>query len=449
MRFERWIYSIPLRLRSLFRRDTVEHELDEELQFHLEQKTQHYVTSGLSVEDARREALRDIDGLELRKEECRDARRVSRLEDLIQDLRFAVRTLRKSPGFTAAAVLTLALGIGANAAIFSVVNTVLFRGLPYPNSEQLFTLPSNQSLPDLEDIQKQTSSFAAIGGINTQALDFTGQGEPVQISGGLCNAELFDALGIHPVLGRAFSPTEDSYGGPALVVLSHGFWTRYFGGDAAIVGKSIRLSGNSYTVIGVLPHEFWLPGRPKDVLVSLRVVNPSAAKERGVHFLHTYFRLKPAVSFAQANAEMGNADQWLALHYPEENNARDFTDIHRRLLSLQESVVGDVRLELLVLFAAVGLVLLIACVNFASLQLARCATRQREIAIRAALGAPSGRLIRQMLTESVFLSLLGGAAGLVLAALGVRLLMTLTPAGLPRIANTSIDTTVLGFTFAV
>jgi len=449
MRFERWLYSIPLRIRSLLRRNAVERELDDELQYHLEQKTQHYIAAGLGAEEARRKALRDIDGLELRKEECRDARRVSRLEDFVQDLRFAVRTLRKAPGFTLTAVITLALGIGANAAIFSVVNAVLFRGLPYPNSEQLFTLPSNQSLPDLEDIQKQTSSFAAIGGINTQALDFTGQGEPVQISGGLCNAELFDALGIHPVLGRAFSPAEDSYGGPALVVLSHGFWMRYFGGDAAIIGKSIRLSGNSYTVIGVLPREFWLPGRPKDVLASLRVVSPSAAKERDVHFLHTYFRLKPAVSFAQASAEMGNADQWLALHYPEENTAHDFTDTHRRLLSLQESVVGDVRLELLVLFAAVGFVLLIACVNFASLQLARCATRQREIAIRAALGAPSGRLIRQMLTESVFLSLLGGAAGLVLAALGVRLLMTLTPAGLPRIANTSIDTAVLGFTFAV
>jgi putative ABC transport system permease protein len=433
----------------LFRRDDVEQELDDELQFHIEQKTQQYAATGLTLEDARRKALRDIDGLELRKEECRDARRVSRFEDLIQDLRFSIRTLRKAPGFTGAAVLTLALGIGANAAIFSVVNAVLLRSLPYPNSERLFTLRSNQSLPDLEDIQKQTNSFAAIGGITKPALDFIGQGEPVQITGGLCNAELFDALGFSPVLGRAFSPAEDSYGGPALAVLTHGFWTRYFGGDAAILGKSIRLSGNSYTVIGVLPREFWLPGRPVDLLASLRVVDPSAAKERGVHFLHTYFRLKPSISIAQASAEMRIVDQWLALHYPEDNTARDFTDIRRRLLSLQDSIFGDVRLELLVLSAAVGLVLLIACVNFASLQLARCATRQREIAIRAALGAPSGRLIRQMLTESVFLSLLGGAAGLVLAALGVRLLMTLTPADLPRIANTSIDTAVLGFTFAI
>jgi len=444
MRFERWLYSIPLRLRSLFRREAVERELDDELQFHLEQKTQQYLAAGLSAEETRRKALRDIEGLELRKEECRDARGVSRLEDFVRDLRFAVRTLRKAPGFTLTAVVTLALGIGANAAIFSVVNAVLLRSLPFPNSEQLFTLSSNQSLPDLEDIQKRTNSLSAIGGITVQALALTGEGEPVQISAGQCNADLFSALGFQTAIGRTFTAAEDSYGGPALVVLTNGFWIRFFGADSAIVGKSIRLSGNSYTIIGVLPREFWLPGRPVDVLVSLRVTNPLAAKFRGVHFLKTYFRAKTGIPLAQARVEMQDVDQWLASQYPEED--RDF---HRRLLPLRDAIVGDVRPELLVLFAAVGLVLLIACVNFASLQLARSATRQREIAIRAALGAPSGRLIRQMLTESVLLSLLGGAAGLVLAGLGVRLLMELKPAGLPRIANTSIDASVLGFTFAV
>lgn len=444
MRFEQWLYAIPLRFRSLFRRDAVENELDDELQFHLERKTQHYVTAGLSPEDARRHAVRDMEGMELRKEQCRDARRVNRFEDFIKDLRFSLRTLRKSPGFTAAAVLTLALGIGANAAIFSVVNAVLLRSLPYPDSNRILTLSSRDSLPDVEDIQKRTQSFAAIGGITSQALDFTGEGEPVQIFAGLCNAEFFGALGIQPALGRPFSVAEDSYGGPALVLLTHGFWTRHFGGDSAIVGRTIRLSGNSYTVIGVLPREFWLPGRPVDVLVSLRVVNPGAGKFRGVHFLRTYFRLKTGISLAQAGAEMKSMDRWLEENYPEEN--RDF---HRRLLPLRDSIIGDVRPELLVLSAAVGLVLLIACVNFASLQLARSATRRHEIAIRSALGAPSGRLIRQMLTESVLLSFLGGAAGLVLAAVGVRLLMALKPSGLPRIADTSIDTRVLGFTFAV
>src|SRR6266481_3327849 len=423
MRFERWVYSIPLRVRSLFRRNAFERELDEDLQFHLEQKTQHYLAAGLDAEEARRKALRDIDGLEVRKEECRDARRVSRLEDFVQDLRFAMRTLRKAPGFTMTAVVTLALGIGANAAIFTVVNAVLLRGLPYPESERLLTLRSNQSLPDLEDIQKQAGSFAAIGGMVVQPLNFTGEAEPIQISAGLCNAELFSVLGFQPAIGRFFSAEEDRYGGPGLVVLTHGFWTRTFGADPAILGKSIRLSGNSYTVIGVLPREFWLPGRPVDALASIRVGNPVAAKFRGVHFLRTYFRLKTGVSTAQARAEMENIDRWLTLYYPEENTNS------RRLLPLRDAIVGDVRPELLVLFAAVGLVLLIACVNFASLQLARSATRQREIAIRAALGAPSGRLIRQMLTESVLLSLLAGAAGMVLAGFRVPLFMDMKTAG--------------------
>src|SRR5882762_2205226 len=319
MRFERWLYLIPLRLRSLFRRSAVERELDEELQFHQEQKTQHYIATGLGAEEARHKAFRDMDGLELRKEECRDARRVSRLEDLVQDLRFAMRTLRKAPGFTMTAVVTLALGIGANAAIFSVVNAVLLRGLPYPKSEQLLTLRSNQSLPDLEDIQKQAGSFAAIGGVAVQPLNFSGQAEPIQISAGLCNTELFSALGFRPALGRFFSAEEDRYGGPGLVVLTHGFWTHTFGSDPAILGKAIRLSGNSYTVIGVLPRDFWLPGRPVDALASIRVGNPLATKFRGVHFLRSYFRLKTGVSTAQASSEMENIDRWLTLHYPEEN----------------------------------------------------------------------------------------------------------------------------------
>jgi putative ABC transport system permease protein len=444
MRIERWLYAIPLRLRSIFRRHALEHELEDELQFHLEQRARQYATAGSTPDEARRQALRDMGGIEFTKEQCRDARHVTPFEDLINDLRFSLRTLRKAPGFTAAAVLTLALGIGANAAIFSVVNAVLLRGLPYPDARRILTLSSNDSLPDVEDIQKRTQSFTAIGGITSQALDLTGEGEPVQIFAGLCNADFFEALGIRPAVGRAFATSEDSYGGPTLVVLTNGFWKSHFGSDSSIVGKTIRLSGNSYTVIGVLSPEFWLPGRPVDVLASVRVVNPLAAKFRGVHFLKTYFRLKADTSPAQAAAEMRSVDQWLSDNFPEENR-----DYHRSLLPLQEAIFGDVQSQLLVLFAAVGLVLLIACVNFASLQLARSATRQREIAIRAALGAPSGRLIRQMLTENILLSLIGGSAGLLLASGGVRLLLSLKPAGLPRLENTSIDAAVLGFTFTV
>ena len=406
MKLERWRYAIPLRLRSLFLRDEVEQELDEELQYHLDQKTQQYANAGMSAEEARRCALRDIDGLELRKEQCRDARRINRIEDLIQDLRFSARTLRKSPGFTSAAVLTLALGIGANAAIFSVVNAVLLRGLPYPDANRILTVSQNQSLPDLEDIQKEARSFSAVGGFTKQALSFTGQGDPVEITGSLCNADLFSSLGVQPVLGRSFTAEEDRCGGPALIILSNGFWSRYFGSDPTVIGKSIRLSGNSYTVIGVMPRDFWLPGKPVDVLGSLRVIYPLAAKFRGVHFLQTYFRLRSGVSIDQAAAEMKNVDDWLERHYPESD--RDF---HRQLIPLRKAVVGDVRMELMVMFAAVGVVLLVACVNFAGLQLARSATRRREIAIRATLGAPAGRLIRQIVTESVLLSLLGRCRG--------------------------------------
>ena len=444
MRLQHWLYTIPLRLRSLFRRDAVERELDDELRAHLEQKTAHYRASGLSAGDARRAALRDLEGFELRKEQCRDTRRTRPLEDLAQDLRYSFRALRKAPGFAATAILTLALGIGANAAIFSVVNAVLLRSLPYPQPGQILMLSRNQSLPDLEDIQKQAHSFSDSTGVVKQVLDFTGQGEPVQITGGLTTSGFFPAFGLHPAIGRAFTPDEDQYGGPALVLLTHGFWTRFFAADPAILGKSIRLSGNSYTVIGVMPPNFWLPGRHADVLVPLRIANPVAAKFRGVHFMSTYFRLKPGVSLDQAAAEMKSIDDWLSAKYPEDNR-----DVHRRFLPLREAVTGDVRLELLVLFVAVGVVLLIACVNFASLQLARSATRRREIAIRAALGAPIGRLIRQIVTESVLLSLFGGALGLLLGVLGVRALMLLKPADLPRIETASVDASVLAFTFAL
>ena len=444
MGLSHWIYTLPLRVRSLFKRDTVNRELDDELRDHLERKTQHYVAAGLNAENARRQALRDLGGLELRKEQCRDARRVSLLEDFVSDLRYAVRTLRKTPGFAATTILTLALGIGANAAIFSVVNAVLLRSLPYTDSERLLTIASNQSVPDMDDIQKRTASFAAMGGINNQALDFTGSGEPVQIIGGLCALDPLAALGVRPAIGRAFTREEEQYGGPPAVILTHGFWMRYFGGNPAVVGQSIRLSGNSYTVIGIMPPDFWLPGRPVDVLAEIRVANPHAAEFRGVHFLHTYFRLRPEASLAQARAEMANADQWLAQQYPEND-----TNFHRRLLLLREAIIGDVRNELLVLFAAVGFVLLIACVNFANLQLARSATRQREFAVRSALGAPSRRLVRQVLTESLLLSLIGGFAGVALAALGVRLLMLLKPTGLPRIENAGVDGAVLLFTLAI
>ncbi len=430
-----------IRVRALFRRNAVEGELDDELRFHFDQQVEKFIQSGLPLPEARRRARLTIGGSDQIKEECRDARGVTFIETLAQDVRYAARQLRRSPGFTAIALLTLALGIGANTAIFSVVDGVLLRPLPYREPERLVTIQSYQSLPDLEDIQKQSQSFESLGGSTMQRLDYTGGAEPIQIFSINCNADLFRALETRPALGRLLTADDDRYGAPGAVVLSHGFWTRQFGGDPAIIGKSMPLSGRSYTVVGVLPANFWLPGPAGDVYASLRVVYPAAAQARGVHFLRTYLRLKPGVTLAQAQSEMSRTDEILARESPDFNKGR-----HRRLMPLLENVVGDSRAALLILFGAVGLVLLIACVNFANLLLARSASRQREMAIRAALGAGSRRLIAQMLTESLLLALAGGAAGILLAQAGIRTLLALSPDNLPRLTGIGIDARVLAFT---
>jgi putative ABC transport system permease protein len=366
------------------------------------------------------------------------------LETFLQDLRYGIRMLFKYPGFTLATVLTLALGIGANTAIFSVINGVLLRPLPYPQPERLVTLRSQESLPDLDDIKAQSQSFEALGGAVMQPQDFTGESDPVQVQAALVNADLFKALGAEPAIGRIISTEEDRDGGERVVVLSHKFWQQHFGGNRNAIGGQIPLSGNNYTVIGVMPAGFAMPLETPDVWVALRVANPVAAKVRGVHFLRTYLRLKPGVNVAQAQAEMDGINGWLAKTYPDENKERN-----RRLTPLHERVTGEARPALLILFGAVGLVLLVACANFSSLLLARSAARQQELAIRSALGAVRTRLVRQVLTESVLLAILGGAGGLVLAMWGVDLLMALKPADLPLVATVGIDGRVLAFTFGV
>jgi putative ABC transport system permease protein len=441
MNWQRFVLTVPLRLRTLFRRALVERDLDDELRFHLDCQIAEHVAHGMTPSQARQAALRSLRGIERGKEACRAVRKLNWVHDLVQDVRYGVRILRQRPLFAAVAVITLALGIGANTAIFSVVNAVLVRPLPYPRPEQLFTSGSNESLLDLEDLQRLTRSFAGIGGYTVQSLAYTGEAEPVEVHAGLCSGGLFSVLGVRPLLGRVIAAPDDRLGGPRVAVLSYGFWQRRFAGDAAILGRSIPLGGNAYTVIGVLPAGFWLPGRQVEALVPLRVGYPAAAQARGVHFLETFLRLAAGVPVQRAQADLDGANRWLASHYPDNDGGSQ-----RRLVPLRERVVGNVRAALLVLFGAVVLVLLIACVNFASLLLARAASRQKEIVTRKALGAPAGRLVRQMLAESIPLVVLGGLAGLVSAWWGVHLLVALRPAGLPRLSEVRIDGPVLAFT---
>jgi putative ABC transport system permease protein len=426
------------------RHPAVENELDDELRFHLERETEKYVKSGMSEAEALRRARLEFGGLDQVKNECREARGVSFIETLVQDLHYSARTLLHSPAFTACAVLTLALGIGANTAIFSVVNTVLLNPLPYPNPQELVAARPNDSLPNLKDMQRQTNAFASSGGVNISPMDFTGNGEPARVHAAWVDGSLFATLGVKPMLGRWISTDEDVKGGPRNVVLSYPFWRDFLGSDPHVLGKAIRLSDNSYTVIGVMPRNFTLPRELADVFLALWAGYPEAAPERDVHFMHTYWRLKPGVPLAQAQSEITQADHRLAEAFPDTERERGTL-----LIPLQEWLVGNVRPALLILFGAVGLVLLIACANFAMLLMARAAARQRELMIRASLGARNGRLIRQRLTESTLLALVGGAVGLLAAKAGTTFLLALRPAELRRLDAVQMDVRVFLFVFAV
>ncbi len=438
------LHDAWFRLRALFDRNLQKAQHEEELRFHLEQQVAKYVNSGMDPAEAARRARLQFGSLEQVQEECWEARGLSLLESSLQDARYAVRTLRKSPGFTTSAVLTLALGIGANTAIFTVINSVLLNPLPYPNPQELVTMKQNDSQLNLEEIQRDNHSFSVGGGINTMAMDFTGGPEPVQIRGGMVDAGFLQTLGVAPMMGRLIAASEDVKGGPRNVVLSYGFWKNFLHGDPQVLGKSITLSGNSYTVIGVTPRDFNLPRERADLFVSLWVEYPSAAAEREVHFMHSYWRLKPGVTLSQAQADIAEIDRRLSEQYPDGEKDR------RTLLRpLREAIVGNVRSGLLVLFGAVGLVLLIACANFAMLLIARAMSRQRELMTRAALGAGPARLIRQRLTESILLALAGGATGLLFAWSGTKLLLALKPAALQRFSTIHMDSRVFVFVFGV
>ena len=365
-------------------------------------------------------------------------------EQFVQDVGYSLRILRQSPAFAAVAVLTLSLGIGANTAIFSVIDSVLLSPLPYPEPEQLIATKQNDSLQNVIDIQRQTRTLSKGGGVNIEPMDYTGGTEPVQILAAYVDAGLLETLDVPPLLGRVITPVEDVSGGPRNIVVSYHFWQNFLSSDPHVLGKTIPLSGNNYTVIGVMPASFTLPSGHADVFVSLWVAYPEAAPYRGVHFMRTYWRLKPGVTLSQAQADMSLIDGRLAVQYPDNERGRETL-----LVPLHQWLTGNVRPALMVLFGAVGLVLLIACANFAGLLMARAVARRREFVIRASLGAGKSRLIRQALTESGVLALIGGAAGLLLAKWGTGVLVSLKPAELERFNGIQIDANVFLFVLSI
>jgi len=366
------------------------------------------------------------------------------MDSLLKDIRYGLRSLLKRPAFSVVAVITLGLGIGVNTAIFSVINAVLLRPLPYANPERLITFRANQSGPDLADIEAQSKTVSRFGGMGMQPLVYTAGPEPIELSTGLVTGGFFETLGVQPQMGRYITTDDDKNGAAFVVVISHDLWIKQFNRDAQIVGKTIPLNGNVYTIIGVMPASFAAPRDNPQAWTPLHVSNPGAANFRGVHILRTYGRLADGVSLDQARAEMAVIDKNLAAQYPADNKNRSSV-----LVALHERIVGDSRRTLLILFAAVSFVLLIACANFANLLLARAAEREREFVIRGALGAGRWRLIRQLLTESMLVSLAGGALAVVLAIYGTNLLVAFKPDNLPRLSEINVDSRVLGFTIGV
>lgn len=374
------------------------------------------------------------------------------MQTIWQDLRYGARTLLKQPGFTLVAVITLALGIGANAAIFSVVNTVLLRPLPYAEAERLMMIRETKlpQFPEFSvapgnflDWKKQNTVFERLVAYRGASFNLIGTGEPERLRGMQVSEGFMDMLGVQPQLGRDFLLEEDQPGRNQVVVLSHGLWQRRFGGDPKLLNQSITLSGQPYTIIGVMPAGFRF-GSSETELWTPMAFTAQQAQQHGGHYISALGQLKPGVPLTQAQAELSTIAERLAQQYPESN-----TGWNVKLTPLLEFTVREIKPALLVLLGAVAFVLLIACANVANLLLARAAARQKEIAIRTSLGAGRGRIVRQLLTESVLLALAGGGLGLALAAWGTDVLLKLAPPDLPRVSDVALDWRVVAFTLAL
>jgi predicted permease len=437
------------------RRRRDDSEIDLEIRRHLELETEDQLAAGLSQHAARAAARRAFGSEAMVKEDVRGVWRSRAIDELVNDLRYGLRLLRANPTFALVAIVTLAIGIGATTAIFSVVDAVLLRPLPYPDAGRLVMLWEDVRLPayrsarntpapgNFADWRARTDAFAGVAAIGYGSWSLTDDGDPVRVEGEAVSADFFPVLRVEPALGRPISADDDRPGGARVVVLGHGLWASRFGSNPDVIGRTIHLNDEPYAVIGVMPNGFRFPD-PDDQLWVPLALTPDQLANHGSHFLRIVARLRPDVTVAHAQEELDAVSRQLTAEHPDSN-----VGTAARLVSLRDDIVGDVRPALLVLLGVVGLVLLMVCANVGSLLLARATARSREFALRAALGASRARVLRQLLIESALLASIGGAIGLAMAWWSLSALRSLAPPGIPRLAELQLRTPVYLFNFGV